>query len=170
MSIDISSIKNPEVQVFYKHRWPMHRVNYDFTCLLAEEHLDFRMVDTSGRKSDTPRESIAHLLYVELVYLNGAKSGRLEFKSMGVEHYSKMTKSQLLAEWERIDQEVFSYLTAEEFDSKSMIEVPWGGKMNVIDLLFFLRDHDILHTGWNLAVMDHLNIPRFESLINYWGP
>lgn len=169
MTIDISAIKNPEVQVFYRLRWPMHLVNYDFICLLSEEQLDFRMVDTPGRKSDTQRESIAHLLYVELVYLNGVKSGCLEFKSMGVEHYSKMTKTQLLAEWERIDEEVYSYLTSESFDSKALVEVPWGGKMNAVDLLFFLRDHDILHTGWNLAIMDHLNIPRFKSLITYWG-
>jgi hypothetical protein len=33
-----------------------------------------------------------------------------------------------------------------------------------------IRHHDILHIGWNLAVMDHLNVPRFESLIHYWGP
>lgn len=53
---------------------------------------------------------------------------------------------------------------------RSQVEVPWGGRMNAVDLLFFLRDHDILHIGWNLAVMDHLNMPRFESLIQYWGP
>jgi hypothetical protein len=26
------------------------------------------------------------------------------------------------------------------------------------------------YIGWNLAVMDHLNVRRFESLIQYWGP
>jgi hypothetical protein len=81
-----------------------------------------------------------------------------------------MTKGQLLAEWERIDEEMFTYLTAETFDSQSTVDVPWGGKMNAVDVLFFLRDHDILHIGWNLALMDHLNVPRFESLIQYWGP
>jgi len=42
--------------------------------------------------------------------------------------------------------------------------------MNAVDVLFFLRDHDILHIGWNLAVMDHLNVPRYPTLIQYWGP
>ena len=42
--------------------------------------------------------------------------------------------------------------------------------MNGIDLLFFLRDHEILHIGWNLAVMDYLDLPRYPSLIQYWGP
>jgi uncharacterized damage-inducible protein DinB len=128
------------------------------------------MVDSPSRKADTPRQSLAHILYVQLVYLNAVQTGKLEFKSMGVEHYVTLPKEQLLTEWERIDQEMFNYLAGEAFDSQSQVDVPWGGRMNAIDLLFFLRDHDILHIGWNLAVMDHLNVPRFESLIQYWGP
>ena len=89
---------------------------------------------------------------------------------MGVEHYGKMTKGQLLAEMERIDGEMFAYLTAETFDGNSPVAVFWGGEMNVLAVLYFLRDHYILHVGWNLALMDHLNMPRFESLIRYWGP
>jgi hypothetical protein len=50
-----------------------------------------------------------------------------------------------------------------------LVEVPWGGKMNVVDVLFFLRDHDILHIGWNLALMDALNMPRYPALVQYWG-
>jgi uncharacterized damage-inducible protein DinB len=170
MKPDITSIKNLQVRAFYSLWWPQHQVIYDFFTRLTEEQFDYRMVDTPGRKSDTPRESLAHILYVELVYLNGVKTGKLEFKSMGVEHCGTMTKGQLLAEWERIDEEMFTYLTAETFDSQSTVDVPWGGKMNAVDVLFFLRDHDILHIGWNLALMDHLNVPRFESLIQYWGP
>jgi hypothetical protein len=102
--------------------------------------------------------------------LNGVKTGKLEFKSMGVEHYWQMTKEQLLAEMERIDEEMYACLTAETFDSGSRVAVFWGGEMNAVDVLFFLRDHDILHIGWNLALMDHLKIPRFDSLIQYWGP
>ena len=170
MKPDISSIENPRVRVFYSLWWPQHQVIQDFICHLAEEQFDYRMVDSPSRKSDTPRQSLAHVLYVQLVYLNAVKTGKLEFKSMGVEHYGTLTKAQLLAEWERIDDEMFAYLTSEAFDSQSLVEVPWGGRMNAIDLLFFLRDHDILHIGWNLALMDHLDVPRFESLIQYWGP
>ena len=89
---------------------------------------------------------------------------------MGVEHYREMTKGQLLAEMERIDEDMFAYLTAETFDSGSRVKVFWGGEMNAVDVLYFLRDHAILHIGWNLALMDHLNVPRFESLVQYWGP
>jgi uncharacterized damage-inducible protein DinB len=170
MKPDISSIKNPQVRVFYSLWWPQHQIIHDFICHLAEEQFDYRMVDSPSKKADTPRQSLAHILYVQLVYWNAVKTGKLEFKSMGVEHYETLTKEQLLAEWERIDHEMFAYLTCEAFDSQSLVEVPWGGRMNAVDLLFFLRDHDILHIGWNLAVMDHLDVPRFESLIQYWGP
>ena len=170
MRFDISSIKDPRVRVFYSLYGSQHQIVYGFFTCLTEEQFDYRMVDTPERKSDTPRESLAHILYVQLVYLNGVKTGKLEFKSMGVEHYREMTKAQLLAEMERIDEEMFTCLTGEAFDSSGTVDVPWGGEMNVVDVLFFLKDHDILHIGWNLALMDHLNVPRFESLIQYWGP
>ena len=170
MRLDVSSIQDPRVRAFYSLCWSQHQIILDFFTRLAEEQFDYRMVDTPERKSDTPRESLAHILYVQLVYLNGVKTGKLEFKSTGTEHYREMTKAQLLAEMERIDAETFAYLTAEPFDSNRTVDVPWGGEMNAVDVLFFLRDHDILHIGWNLALMDHLNVPRFESLIQYWGP
>ena len=170
MEIDVGSIANPQVRFFYSLYWPQRRILYDFYALLPEEQYDYRMVDTPGRKSDTPRESLAHILYVQLVYFYGVKTGKLEFKSMGVEYYRELTKDQLLAELGRIDQEMLAYLTAETFDSDRRVAVFWGGEMNAVDVLYFLRDHDILHIGWNLALMDHLNIPRFESLIQYWGP
>ena len=170
MKLDISSIKNPQVRVFYSLWWPQHQVIHDFYTHLTEEQFDYCMVNTSERKADTPRESLAHILYVQLVYFNSVKTGVLEFKSMGVEHYREMTGEQLLVEMERIDLEMFTTLTAETFDSSRKTAVFWGGEMNVLDVLFFLRDHDILHIGWNLALMDHLNIRRFESLVQYWGP
>lgn len=170
MNPEIAAIKNPQVQVFYSLWWPQHQILRDFLLLIPENRLDYRMVESPSRKADTPRESLAHLLYVQWVYLAAVKSGKLEFKSMGTEHFVTMTKAQLLDEWERVDEAMFSHLTSESFDSQTQVEVPWGSKMNAVDLLFFLRDHDILHIGWNLAVMDHLNVPRYASLIQYWGP
>jgi uncharacterized damage-inducible protein DinB len=170
MQPDIDSIHNPTVRTFYSLWWPQHQIVYDFFSRLNEEQFDYRMVDTPEKKSDSPRESLAHLLYVQLVYLNGVRAGKLAFTSVCVEHYKSLSKEQLLTEWERIDQEMLTYLTAQTFDGQTMVDVPWGGSMNAVDLLFFLRDHDILHIGWNLALMDHLNVQRFESLIRYWGP
>ncbi len=169
MKIDIAAIENPQVRLFYALYWPQREIVYDFFSRLTEEQFDYRMVDTPERKSDTPRESLAHILYVQLVYWDSVKTGTLEFKSMGVEHYWRMTKGQLLAEMERIDEEMFAYLTADTFDSSGRVAVFWGGDLNAVDVLYFLRDHAILHIGWNLALMDHLNVPRFDSLIQYWG-
>ena len=169
MQMNIASIQNPKVRTFYALTWTQHQILWDFYSCLEEEQYDFRMVERPERKADTPRESLAHILYVQLVYWNAMKTGKLEFKSMDSEHHLMMKKTELLAEWERIDREMFAFLSSPAFDSEIQVEVPWGGKMNAIDLLFFLRDHEILHIGWNLAVMDHLNIARYPSLIQYWG-
>jgi uncharacterized damage-inducible protein DinB len=165
MKVDLGSIKNPQVRVFYMLYWPQHQVIIDFYTRLPAEQFDFRMVE----RSDSPRRSLAHILYVILVYMNAVKTGKLEFKSMGTEEYQRMPKEWLMAELERVDQEMYAFLTAEGFSDSSLVETPWGAKMGAVDLLFFLRDHDILHIGWNLALMDHLGMPRFESLIGYWG-
>jgi hypothetical protein len=170
MNIDIRSIVNPQVRQFYALYWPQRQILYDFFSYLTEERFDFLMVDAADRKSDTPRQSLAHILYVQLVYWNGVKTKKLEFGPMGLERYWTMTRSELLAEWERIDAGMLADLTAESFDSASRVAVFWGGEMNPVDVLFFLRDHAILHIGWNLALMDHLKMPRFPSLVHYWGP
>ena len=170
MNVDIRSIADPQVRQFYALYWPQRQILYDFYARLTEDQFDFQMVATPDRKSDTPRQSLAHILYVQLVYLNGVKMKKLEFGPMGVERYWKMSRSELLAEWERVDAEMLAYLTGETFDSTDRVAVFWGGEMNPVDTLFFLRDHAILHIGWNLALMDHLNVPRFPSLVHYWGP
>ncbi|HET9588339.1 MAG TPA: DinB family protein [Anaerolineales bacterium] len=170
MNLDIASIHDPRVRIFYSLYWPQHLILRDFFSLLQENQFDYSMTEIPERKADTPRESLAHILYVQLVYLNGVKTGKLEFKSMGVEHYTGMPREQLLTEMDRVDEALFKCLTSNAFDSNNTVDVPWGGSMNAIDLLFFLRDHDILHIGWNLALMDHLNVPRYDSLIRYWGP
>ncbi len=170
MRPDIGAIADPQVRGFYGAYWPQRQIIYDFFTQLTEEQFDYRMVDVPGRRADSPRESLAHILYVQLVYLNGVAGGVLEFKSMGVEHYRLMSKAQLLAEMERIEAQMYAMLTAEGFDSRRPVRVFWGGEMGVVDVLYFLRDHDILHIGWNLALMDHLEVPRFESLVAYWGP
>jgi len=169
MKPDLNAIKNQSVRTFYALYWPQHKIIIDFFNLLLEDQYDFCMVQTAKRKSDTPRDSLAHIIYVQRVYLNGVKTGTLEFKSMDTEHFSTLPKVSLLAEVECCDIEIYSYLTSDNFDSSRSVVVPWGGSMNAVDLLFFLRDHDILHIGWNLAMMDLLDVPRYASLSQYWG-
>ncbi len=169
MSIDPYTIVDDRVRSFYVAYWPQRQILHDFFSLLTEEQFtSYRMVDMPQRKSDTPRESLAHILRVQLILFNGLQAGRIEFKAMDVEHYWQMSKSELVAEMERIDQAMFDYLTAAAFDSNATVQAPWG-EVNGVDALAFLRDHDILHIGWNLALMDHLDLPRYETLSQYWG-
>jgi uncharacterized damage-inducible protein DinB len=170
MNVKVASIRDSKVKLFYSLYWPQHQIIRDFFTELKEAQYDYQMVEQPGRRSSTPRESLAHLLNVQYMYLQGAKSGRLSFEAGPLGAWKQMTRHQLLAELDRIDQEIYDFLTSDAFDSNKMIEVPWGKPMNAVDLLFFLRDHDILHVGWNLAYMDHISMPRFESLKRYWGP
>jgi len=169
MKPELAVIKNPQVRTFYMLYWSQHQILVDFYTMLPEDQYDFCLSKIENRNADTPRESLAHIIYVQYVYLSGVKSGKLEFSSMGTEHFSSLPKEQLITEWEKSDAELYAYLTADVFESGAGVEVPWGGMMNGIDLLFFLRDHDILHIGWNLALMDLLDIERYPSLAQYWG-
>ena len=47
---------------------------------------EYIIVDSPERKADTPRQSLAHILYVDLVYLNTVNTGKLELKSNGKKH------------------------------------------------------------------------------------
>ena len=76
-----------------------------------------------------------------------------------------MAKKKLLEEMDKVDQEMFAYLNSSNFDSKKIIITPWGG-VSAIEVLNVFRSHEILHQGWNLALMDLLDMPRFESLKN----
>lgn len=170
MSISIAAIQDSRVRVFYSLYWPQHQIIVDFFAALPEDSYDYYMVNRPQRKSSTPRKSLAHILNVQDMYLDAAKSKRLVFESKGLEVYKTMTKGDLIDRLHAIDDDMFHYLNSQEFDSSSTTVVPWGQPMNTVDVLFFLRDHDILHIGWNLAYMDHLDVPRFESLKRYWGP
>lgn len=170
MELDIEAIRDPRVRQFYALYWPQRRIIHDFYRALSDDQYDYRLVDTPERRADSPRESLAHILYVQLVYMNGVRTGTLAFGPMGVDHYRELPKDRLLAELERIEREMYDWLSGDAFDAGRRVKVFWGSEMDAIDVLYFLRDHDILHVGWNLAVMDHLNVPRFESLIGYWGP
>ncbi len=169
MAIDTTTIADPQVQSFYELYLPQYTILRDFYIVLSAEQYEYRIVDTPERRSDTPRESLAHLLEYRLVVLNGVKTGIFEFKSMGVEHYWQATKEQLLTAWEEFERDLFDYVTASGFESDAPVSTPWNVSLSKVNMLYLLRDHDILHVGWNLALMDHLGIARFPSLVAYWG-
>ncbi len=168
MDIDIRTIKNPKVKSFYETYLDDRKILRDFYELLSEDKYDYRMVNTPKRKSDSPRESLAHILEVQLMYINGARTGKLEFKDMGVDYYSKMSKSELLDEMDKLDKVMFQYLNNDDFNPDEIVETPWG-KVLRISIFYAMRSHEILHQGWNLAIMDHLDMPRYASLKDTWG-
>jgi len=166
--IDVHAISRPEVRVFYMLFWEQRRILRDFFHRLPAEQYDFRMVDRPDRQADTPRQSLAHILETQHVFLRGVRSGVLRFADSGVAHLYDLEKEALLAELERLDREMYALLTHAAFDSTATVQAPWG-ELDALNLLYFLRDHDILHIGWNLALMDHLALPRYASLNQYWG-
>ena len=107
-----------------------------------------------------------HILRTHGQYLAGVTSSRLSFAKRAAP--SDLTKAVLLAEMDRIEEETWGCLSDAGFDPDATVEAPWG-EMRAGDAIFLIRDHDILHVGWNLALMDHLNMERFPSLIEHWG-
>ena len=129
------------------------------------------MVDTPERKSDSPRESLTHQIDTTRDYISGIKTGILKFKNSyeDLVDPTKLTKSQLLQLLETTEEELIRILTDPEIGNKK-VQVPWSrDPIPAIASLWGLDSHEILHTGWNLAVMDHLNIERFSALKKMWG-
>lgn len=169
-SMDLSTITNPEALRLAKVFFTYRGINRKFFELVPEEQFDFRMVDTKNRKSDSPRESLAHLIEIESSYLLGAGDGlgnqwgrakRPELKTQSKEY--------LLAELAKKDQELIAFL-ADNKNLEKTVQVKWSDKqVTVLSYLWAMNDHEILHNGWNLAMMDVLDIPRFEELVQIWG-
>ena len=76
---------------------------------------------------------------------------------MGTEHCVTMTKEQLLAEIERVEEETFSFLTSEAFNTDQPVEVPWGGKMNAM--------HQPDRTEKYIQRMGQIVIRRFDGAV-----
>jgi len=169
MQMKLEHIKDDRVRFYYERYLSQREILRDFFKNLSDDNYDFCMLENEKRKTDTPRDSLAHILHFQLINFNGMKTGKLVYKSQGVDRYWKISRGELIAEMERIDRELFEYLAANDFDKDAVIVTPWGEQWNCLDILSGLRDHDILHIGWNLALMDFLNMPRYASLANYWG-
>ncbi len=163
---EVDAIENQGVKEFYGLHLAQRAIIRDFYTLLPDSQFEFRMVDRPERKSDSPRESLVHLIEVQKVYFDALKSGKLEFRPMGTD--SKLSKAQLLAELDRVDREMFTFATSGAFSPQAQVTARWG-TMSAGAVLHATREHDILHVGWNLALMDHLGMERFQSLRQYWG-
>lgn len=169
--MDFSSVSNPEAKRFLQQFLGDRAINREFYERVSEDKLDFRMVDTPSRKSDSPRESIAHQIDTERDYINGVKSGVLKFgvKYDDLSNLQNLTKNQLLNMLQHEDEELIKLLSDSTISEK-MVKPPWSeSPIPAVSCLWALDSHEILHTGWNLAIMDHLNIERFQALKEMWG-
>ena len=77
-----STLSQLEVQRALSSFLSDRRVNREFYERVPEDRFDYRMVDTPSRKSDTPRESLAHQIRVQREYLRAMQTGKLEFGAL----------------------------------------------------------------------------------------
>ena len=169
--MDISKITNPQAKMFIETFLANRNINREFYKRVPEDNFDFRMVDTPKRKSDSPRESLIHQIDATRDYINGVRTGVLLFdnKYDDLDSPEKLSKTELLKKLEETEQELVEVVADPEIGGKK-VKVPWSNKpVSAIDSLWGLDSHEVLHTGWNLAIMDHLGIKRFSALKRTWG-
>lgn len=162
-------ISNRDAQRFFNEFMRNRQINIDFYERVPEGKFDFRLVDTNERKSDSIRESLAHQINVQRTYIKAVETGNLKFGPYYYKDLSLKTKKDLLLE--ALDADLrLEELLSHEINCRKLITVPWDSKkINSIVMLWSLNSHEILHTGWNLALMDALGIDRYDSLKQMWG-
>lgn len=167
--MNITKITDPEAKRFILQFSTDRAINREYYERVPEVKFDYRMVDTPERKSDSPRESLGHQIGVQNDYMNGVISGTLAFKSGDDKQLKSLPKAELLQKLQEADQRLLELLSDPDIGNKK-IKVPWSETpIPAIVSLWAMDSHEILHTGWNLAVMDHLNIERFPTLKEMWG-
>jgi len=164
----VNTITNPSARQFLMLYWPQRTILRDFYDALPEDRFDFRLTNGLTRKSDSARETLAHILDTRLIYLNATKTGTLDFTPMVEATLYRASKPHLLGEWDKIEHDMLTYLDGPAFDATRAVKCPWGA-WSAEETLYLIRDHEILHVGWTLALMDMLDMPRFQSLRDYWG-
>ncbi|MDD3647531.1 MAG: hypothetical protein PHS44_03480 [Candidatus Dojkabacteria bacterium] len=167
--MDTSKVKNPEalrfLQNFFIHRY----VNRGFYQRVQEKDFDFRMVDNSCIGSDSIRESLAHQISVQRNYLVAVRKGELVYGAYRNKALINMSKEDLLKELEKSDKELVKTLSSLEIENLK-IKVRWStDPIPVVRMFWAMYEHEIFHTGWNVAVMDHLGMKRFPALKKVWG-
>src|SRR3990167_2095505 len=169
---NINSVTDPEARRFLHSFLLNRKINEEIYKRIPEDKLDFRMVDNPTRKSDSPRESLIHQISVTRNYILGITSGKLRFGQKYSQAFSqpeKMSKQELLAVLTLTIEELIQTLSDPNISQKK-VRVPWSKiPIPAIQTLWSLNNHEILHTGWNLALMDHLQIERFPLLRQIWG-
>jgi hypothetical protein len=173
-ALDTSKITSQEAKRFLWRFMLNREVNREFYRRVPAEKLDYRMVDTKTRRSDSPRESLLHQLYVVRNYVYSVKTREMRWGPerealLMVPALATWDKQRLLAEMDRTERELVDLLSLPDIDERA-VRVAWREEpLPALRLLEGLNDHEILHTGWNLALMDHLQMERYPALRNLWG-
>jgi uncharacterized damage-inducible protein DinB len=147
-----------------------HRsLNRAFYRRLQAEQLDYRALDHAGRSVDTPRESLVHQLYVTRNYAYSVRTGVLRW---GADREALLVipaaltsfdKTRLLIELERVEHELLDVLSYADIETRQ-VDVPWSAEpIDALTLLERLNTHEVLHTSWNLELMQQLRIGREPS-------
>jgi uncharacterized damage-inducible protein DinB len=171
VNTNLEQVINPDAKFFLETFFGNRLVNLEFYDRLPEDKLDYRMVDTPKRRSDSPRESIAHQIAAERQYLSAISSGNLQFgiKYEDLADLSQYSKDQLIKMLKQEDQNMVDILKEGENCTKK-VTVPWSKvPVKATEMLWGLDSHEILHQGWNLALMDLLGIERFPAFKDMWG-
>jgi uncharacterized damage-inducible protein DinB len=172
--LDTSKITSREAKRFLGQFMMNREVNREFYRLVPADKLDYRMVETKTRRSDSPRESLLHQLFVVRNYVHSVKTGVLQWgeerrQLLMAPALETWDKARLLSEMERTERELVDLLALPDIDERS-VKVGWQDEpLSAVRLLYSLNDHEILHTGWNLALMDHLGIERYPAIVRLWG-
>lgn len=169
--MDISKIRDKDARSLISAFFVNRNINREFYILVPEDKFDFRMMDTANRKSASPRESLVHQIDTTRDYINGVKTGFLKFdrEYQDLHDSQDLYKDELLNKLKDGELELVNILSDLSIVDKK-VHVPWSKEpIPAIASLWGLNSHEILHTGWNLAIMDHLNIERFPLLKKMWG-
>lgn len=148
-------------------------INREYFMLVPEDKFDTHLVSDKKVQSDSPRKNIKHQIDTTRDYICGIKTGLLKFRRD--EEYVDLQNPELLSKQELIDKldesTIAVIITLQNPDIESItVTVPWSKvPILALQMIWGLNNHEILHTGWNLAYMDFLHIPRFFKLKAMWG-
>ena len=162
---DTPEVRSPRARRFLESYRAHRSLNRAFYRQLPADRLDCA-IDSSGRRADTPRASLVHQLYVTRNYAYSVRTGVLRWgpdrESLLVipAALTSFDKARLLLELERVERELLDVLAGPDIEQR-LVDVPWSeAPIDALTLLDRLNTHEVLHTSWNLELMQRLSIGR----------
>ncbi len=164
-----NTITNPQALAFHTTFMRHRNINVDFYDLVPEDSFNFKLTPIS----DSVAESLIHLVDTTRDYYEAIMDAILVFNRqyddlirMKTGHFRKNDLIRLI---KTSSLELENALRLSDIGER-IVKVKWSEKpIKVLDMLWGLQNHEILHTGWNIAIMDALGIKRFPSLQQMWG-